>query len=221
VKKIRILIADDHNLVRAGIRALLDSLAETEVVAEAADGRDALRLIDQLRPDVILMDVAMSGMNGLEATSRISRDFPESRVIILSMHANEEYVIRALRAGAAGYMLKDAAIGELEWAVKTVAGGQTYLSPPIARHVADYVQRVGGADATAGSPPDPYERLTPRQREILQLIAEGASTQDIAHTLKLSVKTVETHRAQLMDRLDLHDVASLVRYAIRVGLIAD
>jgi DNA-binding NarL/FixJ family response regulator len=221
VKNIRVVIADDHTLVRAGIRALLDSLPETEVVAEAGDGRDALRLIDRLRPDVILMDVAMSGMNGLEATTRISRDFPESRVIILSMHANEEYVIRALRAGAAGYMLKDAAISELELAVKTVAAGQTYLSPAIARHVADYVQRVGGDSPMAPSPPDPYERLTPRQREILQLIAEGATTQDIAQTLKVSVKTVETHRAQLMDRLDLHDVASLVRYAIRVGLVAD
>jgi DNA-binding NarL/FixJ family response regulator len=221
VKNVRVLIADDHNLVRAGIRALLDSLPETEVVAEAADGRDALALIDRLRPDVILMDVAMSGMNGLEATTRISRDFPESRVIMLSMHANEEYVIRALRAGAAGYMLKDAAIGELELAVKIVAAGQTYLSPAIARHVADYVQRVGGDHATGASLPDPYERLTPRQREILQLIAEGATTQEMAQTLKVSVKTIETHRSQLMYRLDLHDIPSLVRYAIRVGLVAD
>jgi DNA-binding NarL/FixJ family response regulator len=221
VKKIRILIADDHTLVRAGIRALLDSLPETEVVAEAGDGRDALRLIEQLRPDLILMDVAMSGMNGLEATGRISRDYPDSRVVILSMHANEEYVIRALRAGAAGYMLKDAAMSELEWAVKTVAAGQTYLSPAVARHVAEYVQRTGGDAAGSGNLPDPYERLTPRQREILQLIAEGATTQDIAHTLSVSVKTVETHRAQLMDRLDIHDVAGLVRYAIRAGLVAD
>jgi DNA-binding NarL/FixJ family response regulator len=221
VKNVRVLIADDHTLVRAGIRALLDSLPETEVVAEAGDGRDALALIDRLRPDVILMDVAMSGMNGLEATTRISRDFPESRVIILSMHANEEYVIRALRAGAAGYMLKDAAIGELELAVKIVAAGQTYLSPAIARHVADYVQRVGGDNAPGAGLPDPYERLTPRQREILQLIAEGATTQEMAQTLKVSVKTIETHRSQLMDRLDLHDIPSLVRYAIRVGLVAD
>ena len=213
MKTTRVLLADDHTLVRAGIRSLLESLPTVEVVAEAGDGRAALALIETFQPDVILMDIAMPGLNGLEAVSRVTDEFPYVRVIILSMHSNEEYVLRALRAGAAGYLLKDAGPAELELALTAVINNETYLTPAVSKHVTDYVRRVG--DETTSS----LERLTPRQREVLQLIAEGHTTQEIARLLNLSVKTVDTHRTQLMDRLDIHDIAGLVRYAIRVGLI--
>ncbi len=218
---IRVLLADDHGLVRAGIRALLQSLSGIEVVAEAEDGREALRLIAAHRPDVVLMDIAMPGLNGLEAAARATKEFPGVRVIILSMHANEEYVLQALRSGAAGYLLKGARTPELELAVISVARGETYLSPAASKHVvADYVQRTSGEIARGEIDVDPFERLTPRQREILQLIAEGRTTKEIARLLEISVKTVEMHRAQLMERLGIHDVAGLVRYAIRSGLVA-
>ncbi|MCL4562037.1 MAG: response regulator transcription factor [Chloroflexi bacterium] len=217
---LRVLLADDHTLVRAGIRSLLESLPGIQVVAEASNGREALQLIEIHHPDVVLMDIAMSELNGLEATERVVRDFPDVRVIILSMHANEEYVWQALRAGAAGYLLKDAGTVELELALKSVSRGETYLSPPISKHViSDYLQRVG-AEEEPGSPGGrDLERLTLRQREILQLIAEGSTTQEIAQKLGISIKTVETHRMQLMERLGIHDIAGLVRFAIRVGLI--
>lgn len=218
---IRLLLADDHTLVRGGIRALLNELEQVEVIAEANDGREALSLIESHRPDIVLMDIAMSGMNGLEATMRVTRDFPDIRVVILSMHTNEEYVLQALRSGAVGYLLKDAGISELEIAIEAVSRGETYLSPPVSKHViSDYIRRVG-ADARENLDSQPtLERLTMRQREILQLIAEGYTTQEIATLLNISVKTVETHRMQLMDRLDIHDIAGLVRFAIRVGLIS-
>jgi DNA-binding NarL/FixJ family response regulator len=217
---IRVLIADDHNLVRAGIRSLLEAAAGIEVVAEASDGREALRLIEEQRPDVVLMDIAMSGLNGLEATARAVQAFPHVRVIILSMHANEEYVVQALRAGASGYLLKDAGTAELELAVKAVARGETYLSPPISKQViSDYIHRIGGEAPGERGAAGELERLTQRQREILRLIARGHTTQEIARILSISVKTVETHRTQLMERLDIHDIAGLVRYAIRTGLI--
>ena len=210
---IRVLLADNHTLVRAGLRALLRSIAGIEVVAEADDGREALHLVGTQQPDVVLMDVAMPEMNGLEATARVSKEFPSVRVIILSMHANEEYVLQALRAGAAGYVLKDSGVSELELALKSVSRGETYLSPAVSKHVvADYVRRVGGESNS-------LEQLTPRQREILQLLAEGRSMKEIAQLLFISIKTVETHRAQLMERLDIHDVPGLVRYAIRIGLV--
>ncbi len=218
---VRILLAEDHKLVRAGIRALLQSLPGVEVVAEASDGREALRLAEAHHPDIVFMDIAMSGMNGLEATTRIARDFADVRVIILSMHANEEYVLQALRAGASGYLLKDAGTAELEIAVTAVARGETYLSPAISKHVIDeYMRRVSGGQTGARSDGNPFDRLTPRQREILQLIAEGHTMQDIARILSISLKTVETHRAQLMERLDIYDVPGLVRYAIRIGLVS-
>jgi DNA-binding NarL/FixJ family response regulator len=211
---IRVVLADDHALVRAGFRALLQSLPHVEVVDEASDGRDALRLVKLHQPDLVLMDIAMSGMNGLEATERIVKEFPRVRVLVLSMHANEEYVLQALRVGAAGYMLKDADTAELDIALRAVTKGETYLSPGVSRQVVDdYVRRIGPGQTS-------LEQLTPRQREILQLIAEGHSSKEIAHTLDLSIKTVETHRAQLMDRLDIHDVAGLVRFAIRTGLVS-
>jgi DNA-binding NarL/FixJ family response regulator len=221
MKPTRVLLAEDHALVRAGIRALLQNLTGVQVVAEASDGREALRLVKTYQPDVVLMDIAMAGLNGLEATARLTKEFPAVRVIILSMHSTEEYVAQALRAGAAGYLLKDAAAAELELAVTSVARGETYLSPAVSKHViADYLRRAGGGAASGDEgTPSPSTLLTPRQREILQLIAEGHSTKEIAALLHLSVKTVETHRMQLMARLDVHDVAGLVRYAIRVGLV--
>jgi DNA-binding NarL/FixJ family response regulator len=213
MKPIRILLADDHTLVRAGIRSLLQELPGVHVVAEAGDGQTALALIETHQPDIAMLDIAMPGLNGLEVASRVADDFPFVRVVILSMHATEEYVLRALRAGAAGYLLKDANTAELEMAIVAVMGGETFLSPVVSKHVAEYVQRVGEEGNSS------LERLTPRQREVLQLIAEGHTTQGIAQVLGISVKTVETHRAQLMERLDIHDIAGLVRYAIRVGLV--
>jgi DNA-binding NarL/FixJ family response regulator len=210
---LRILLADDHALVRAGFRALLEGLG-MEVVAEAGDGDQALRLIGSHRPDIVLMDIAMAGLSGLEATRRAVEEFPGVRVIILSMHANAEYARRAVRAGAAGYLLKDASTAELEIALDAVARGQTYLSPVVATHLlADYartvLQRV-----------DAPEQLAPRLREVLQLIAQGYPRREIARKLNISPKTFDTYRGQLMEQLDIHDTAGLVRYAARMGLIA-
>lgn len=212
--KISILLADDHRMVRGGFRSLLEKIPSVEVVAEANDGREALELIKKHRPQIILMDIAMPNLNGLEATLRIKKEFPGTKVIIFSMHANEEYVTQALRAGASGYLIKDEAIAELELALSSVAEGKNYLSPSISRTVINnYLKGVGGALS-------PLDRLTTRQREILQMIAEGKNTKVIAGTLKISVKTVEAHRLQLMARLDIHDVPGLVRYAIRTGLVS-
>ena len=211
---IRVLLADDHTLVRAGIRGLLEKMAGIQVVAETGDGREALRLIEATQPDVVLMDITMPGLNGLEAAARVTKYFPKVRVIMLSVHANEEYVWQALRGGAAGYLVKDAGPAELELAVTAIARGEMYLSPAVSKHVVqDYIRRVAGETST-------LDLLTPRQREILQMIAEGNTTKEVAERLNVSVKTVETHRAQLMERLDIHDVAGLVRYAIRVGLVS-
>jgi DNA-binding NarL/FixJ family response regulator len=210
---IRILLADDHTLLRAGLHALLQNLPGIVVVGEAGTGREALEMIRAHQPDVVLMDIAMPEMNGLEAAAAVAEEFPQVRVIILSMHATEEHVSQALRTGAAGYLLKNAGLTELELAITAAGRGETYLSPAVSKHlVSSYVQRVGGE---AG----PLELLTPRQREILQLIAHGNSTKEIARRLNISGKTVETHRAQLMDRLDIHDVAGLVRLALRLGLV--
>ncbi len=210
---IRILLADDHNLMRAGIRSLLEKIVGVVVVGEASDGREAFESVKAHAPNIVLMDIAMAGLNGLEATARIIKEFPQVRVIILSMHANEEYVVQTLRAGAAGYLLKDAATAELELAIQAVARGDTYLSPAISRRVIE--EYLGRTSNQRG----PGEQLTPRQREILQLIAEGKSTKEIAFVLNVSIKTVETHRTQLMDRLNIHDIPGLVRQAMRMGLV--
>jgi DNA-binding NarL/FixJ family response regulator len=211
--KTRVLLADDHTLVRAGIRSLLEKMPAVEVVAEAGDGLTALELIRTHSPSLVLMDIAMSGLNGLQATERIAREFPAVRVIILSVHANEEYVLQALRSGAAGYLLKDAATVELELAITAVMRGETYLSPAISRSVIEqYLARFKAGQA-------PAENLTPRQREILQLIAEGRNTKEIAFALGLSGKTVETHRSLMMERLGIRDIPGLVRYAMRIGLV--
>jgi DNA-binding NarL/FixJ family response regulator len=193
---------------------LLEKMPGIEVVGEASNGREALDLIRAELPNLVLMDIAMAELGGLEALPRVVKNFPSVKVIILSAHSNEEYVIRALRCGASGYMLKDAATLELELAIRSVAQGKTYLSPSISRPVIDsYLERVGGEAS-------PLEQLTPRQREILQLVAEGRTTKEIASLLGISVKTVEVHRLQLMARLDIHDVPGLVRYAIRSGLVS-
>jgi DNA-binding NarL/FixJ family response regulator len=210
----RVVLADDHVLIRAGLRALLHSLPNIEVVGEASDGHEAVEVIARHLPDVVIMDIGMPGLNGVDSTRRIVKQFPSTQVIILSMHANEEYVGRALDAGAKGYLLKGAEPAELELVLKAVMRGETYLSPSIAKHlVQDYLSHR--KEKTF-----PLPDLTARQREVLQLVAEGCSTKDIANKVKLSVKTVDTHRSELMHRLDIHDVAGLVRYAIRTGLVS-
>ena len=212
---INILLADDHRLVRAGVRALLEGLPDVKVVAEASDGHETLALAKAHQPQLVFMDVAMTGLNGLETAARLVKEHPSIRVIMLSMHANEEYIWQSLRVGASGYLLKNASTSDLEAAIKAVVGrGETYLDPGIARRVID------GYHSGAALQKSPIEQLTPRQREILQLIAEGRSTKEIAFLLNLSSKTVETHRAQLMERLGIRDVAGLVRYAIRQGLVS-
>jgi DNA-binding NarL/FixJ family response regulator len=215
VTRLRIVVAEDHALVRAGLRSLLESIPWLDVVGEAANGNDALLLIAQLRPDMVLMDISMPGLNGLEATRRATKAHERTRVVMLSMHADEEYVRQALLAGATGYLLKNSERSELEMALRAAARGDLWLSPAISRAVIPTLMRKFAASAARS----PLERLTSRQREVLQLVAEGNTTKAIAQRLRLSVKTVETHRANLMERLEIHDLAGLVRFAIRVGII--
>ena len=213
MSRIRVFLADDHTLVRAGIRSLLESLPGVEVVEETGDGREALDGIVKHRPDVALIDITMPGLNGLEVAKRVPQESPKTRVIVLSMHADPTYVRQALRAGVAGYLLKGAAVSELPLALAAVMRGERYLTPKVSQTVVQELLREGGTER------DPLDGLTQRQREILQLIAEGCSTKEIAQRLDVSIKTVETHRQRLMDRLDIRDVPGLVRFAIRAGLI--
>ena len=210
----RVLLADDHLLVRAGIRALIESVDGVTVVGEANNGREAVELTASLRPDIALLDVSMPGLNGLEAAAQLLLQSSSTRVIMLSMHANDTYVRQALKAGAAGYLLKSATADELQTALQTVARGEIYLSPAVSKQV------VKGFLEGPSPAASPLEALTARQREILQLIAEGRTTKEIAFALDISGKTVETHRAQIMERLEIHDVPGLVRFAIRTGLIS-
>jgi len=213
IRSIRVLLAEDHELVRAGIRSLLEKMPGVRVVGEASNGREALELVRSQLPTLVLMDIAMPVLGGLEALPRIIKNFPRTKVVILSAYGTEEYVSRAFRSGASGYMLKYAATVELELVIKSVAQGKTYLSPSISRAIIN--RYLEGDDGGLG----PIEQLTARQREILQMIAEGENTKEIASTLDVSVKTVETHRLQLMARLNIHDVAGLVRYAVRNGVV--
>jgi DNA-binding NarL/FixJ family response regulator len=209
----RILLVDDHALVRAGIRALLETLPRLEVVGETGDGLEALQLVGELRPDVMLLDITLPGLNGLEVAARVRRLDAGTRVLMLSMHASPEYAARSFAAGAVGYLNKDSAFDELATALEAITAGQRYLSRAIdAGQVAELERRA--ASGASG-----LDLLTRRQRQILQLIAEGLGTRQIAERLFLSVKTVETHRGQIMHRLGIHDVPGLVRFAIRHGLL--
>jgi DNA-binding NarL/FixJ family response regulator len=214
-KPIRVVLADDHPIVRAGIREALKEIPGVDVIAEASDGREAIELVKSLQPDVVFMDISMPGLNGLEAAERILKAFPQVRIIILSRHDSEEYYWRALQVGASGYLLKKAAIAELKAAVQRVTGGEIYLSREISARLRDQLplQRIAHAR-------NPAEQLTARQREILQLIAEGQTTKAIALILKISAKTVEYHRAKLMQSLNIFDIPGLVRFALRARLIS-
>ena len=209
---IRVLIADDHALVRAGIRALVERIDGVVVVGEAGKGSEALELVRQLGPDLLLLDITMPDGNGFDVLDQLTKLYPEIRVIVLTVHEAGEYAIRAVREGAAGYLPKSAASTELEDAIRTVVSGKRYISPETA-------QNTVIEQGSRGTKRDLLATLSPRQREVLRLIAEGRTTKQIARELEISVKTVETHRAQLMERLGIHDVAGLVRYAIIVGLI--
>ena len=210
---IRILLADDHKITRQGLRSLLDKEFDMEVVAEAEQGRTAVRLVRELSPQVVIMDVTMPDLNGVEAARQIVSEFPDVKIIALSMHSDSLFVTEMLRSGASGYLLKDCAFEELARAIRTVVAGRTYLSPSISGVVVDdYLHRLSKADLPGS------EVLTDREREVLQLLAEGKSTKQIALKLHISVKTVETHRRQIMNKLDIHTVAELTKYAIRKGL---
>ena len=208
------LIADDHKIMLAGLRSLLEKQTDFDVVGEADNGRKAVQMAQEKKPEVVVMDVSMPDLNGIEATKQIIESLPETRVIALSMHSDKRFVMGMLRAGASGYLLKDCASQELANAILQVAGGKKYLSPEITGVVIDDVLLAGSSEegATAAS------QLSPREREVLQLIAEGWSTKQIASHLYVSIKTIETHRRQIMKKLDLHAIADLTKYAIREGL---
>jgi two-component system response regulator NreC len=214
---IRVLLADDHTIVREGVRLCLEAMGDIEVVAEAEDGQVAVQLCGQLRPDVAVVDLTMPRLSGVEAIRQIRRDVPDTEVVVLSVHDSEAYVVQALRAGAAGYVLKRNAATELAAAIRAAHDGQAYLHPAVARRVIDdYLSRI---HASEGAATEPYERLTAREREVLQLAAEGHTTRAIAGLLCLSTKTVEHHRASLMTKLGIHGQTELVKYAIRAGLV--
>lgn len=215
MSKLRIVVADDHGVVRKGLRFLLDRQEDMEVVGEAADGREALRLCDELSPNIVVLDVAMPRLNGIDATSQITHKNPGIGVIILSMHSDEGYLVRALSAGARAYLLKDSAEEDLVRAVRAVAGSKSYFSPAIARMLAEeytrHLQQKGLQDS--------YDLLTDREKEILQLLAEGKSNKEVATLLDLSPYTVETHRTHIMQKLNLHNTAEIVLYAVRKKII--
>src|SRR6516164_3126837 len=216
MKRIRVLLADDHQLMRSGIRLMLEREGDLTVVGEASDGREAVALAKSLKPDVVIMDIGMANLNGIEAARQMTQERPDLAVMILSMHSDESYLLRALRAGARGYLLKDSAEPDLIKAVHVVAGGKSFFSPAVSRLLLDnYVRKLkrSGTD-------DPYDLLTPRERELLQLIADGKSNKHIANLLNLSVYTVESHRANVMEKLNLRGLPELILYAVRRGIIA-
>ncbi len=212
---IRILICDDHTILREGIRLLLDSQPDMQVVGESADGHEAIEKARELRPDVILMDIAMPGLNGLEATRQIMRDNPSARVLVLTMYESDEYIAQMLEAGAAGYVLKKVAGSELEYAIRSIQQGGAFLYPSITRRlVEDYLRRVENGEERAT-----FDSLTEREREVLQLVAEGHTNKEIARMLNLSARTVQNHRAHIMEKLGMHDRGELIKYAIQKGII--
>lgn len=216
MRKIRILLADDHQLMRSGIRLMLEREADLGVVGEASDGREAVALAKTLRPDLVVMDIGMSSLNGIEAAQQITGDYPGTAIVMLSMHSDESYVLRALKAGARGYLLKDSAEADLIKAVHAVAGGKSFFSPAVSKVLLDdYVRKLRRSGTE-----DAYDLLTPREREVLQLIAEGKSNKDIANLLNLSVYTVESHRSNLMEKLNLRGLPEVILYAVRKGIIS-
>ena len=216
MKKIRILIADDHGIVRKGLRLQLEQNNEFEVVGEATEGREAVRMAEELVPDVVIMDIAMPNLNGIQATTQVVKKNPQIGVIILSMYSDETYLMRTLAAGAKGYLLKDSADVDLHRAVEVVAQGKPFFSPAIADTLLeDYMRQLQQRGLQ-----DSYDLLTEREKEILQLLAEGKSNKDVAGILNLSTNTVETHRTRIMQKLDLHSTADIVLYAVRKGIIS-
>lgn len=212
---IRVLLADDHKIIRDGLKTLIEKEAGMEVVGEAENGRQTVRLAQKLRPNVVIMDVTMPDMNGIESTRKLVEEAPGVRVIGLSMHSDRRYILGMLEAGASGYLLKDCAFEELATAIRNVAGGNTYLSP----RIADVVVK-GYLDKTPGPAHGPGTALTPREREVLQLLAEGMAAKEIAAHLNVSVKTVETHRRNMMEKLGMRSIAELTKYAVREGLVS-
>jgi DNA-binding NarL/FixJ family response regulator len=216
MKTIRVLLADDHNLIRAGLRLVVAQQADFLVAGEAEDGRQAVAMTEQLKPDVVVMDIGMPQLNGIEACLQIRQAHPEIEVVMLSMHSDEAYVLRALKAGARAYLLKDSAEADLARAIRAAAEGKSFFSPEVGKVLlTDYVRKLERTGAE-----DSYELLSPREREILQLVAEGKSSKDIANMLHLSVYTVETHRAKIMQKLNVKSIPELILYAVRKGLIA-
>lgn len=215
MNKIHILLADDHAILREGIRALLEDYTDLSVVGEADDGRKAVEMTRQLQPDIVLMDISMPVLNGLEATRQIKRDYPHVHVLVLTMHDSEEYVSQLLAAGASGYVLKSVASGELVQAIRAVAAGRNYVSPAVTRVLVESLV----ARRANPRPADPFQTLTEREREVFQLAAEGHTNRDIAEKLGVSVKTVKAHRANMMAKLSLHDRGELVKLAIQRGVI--
>lgn len=213
---LRLLIGDDHRLVRHGLRKILETRADWEVVAEVGDGREAVARAAELQPDVAILDIGMPQLNGIDAAQQVLQKSPKTRVLMLSMHADEAYVARALKAGATGYLLKDSADTDLLNGVAAVAAGHSFFSPSVAKRLLDdYVHRVSQADAT-----DRYATLSPREREIFQLVAEGRTNREVAEILDISAATVETHRARILQKLEIHNTAELVLYAVRRGIVS-
>ena len=216
MRKTRILLADDHKLMRSGLKLLIEQQPGLAVIGEAADGREAVALAKSLKPDVVVMDIGMPNLNGIEAAHQITQEHREIAVVMLSMHSDESYILRALKAGAKGYLLKDSAEADLIRAVDAVAGGKSFFSPAVSKVLLDdYVRKLKRSGTE-----DAYDLLTPREREVLQLVAEGKSNKDIANLLNLSVYTVETHRSNIMEKLNLRGIPELILYAVRRGIIA-
>ncbi len=216
MRKIRVLLADDHTLMRAGLRMVVDAQPDLTVVGEANDGREAVVAAEQLKPDVAVMDIGMPNLNGIEACRRIRAASPDTEVVMLSMHSDEGYVLRALKAGARGYLLKDSAEADMARAIRAAAAGKSFFSPAVGKVLLeDYLRKLERTGAE-----DSYELLSPREREILQLVAEGKSSKEIANLLDLSVYTVETHRARIMQKLNLRGMPELILYAVRKGIIS-